>query len=79
MEPMLKAVRGIYDGGVVRPLEPLDMVGCHEVIITFLDGERAGKDAFIGAAGSWEDVDTEALKRQLYEQRSISQRPTPQL
>ena len=75
---MLKAVRGIYDGGVVRPLEPLDLAGRHDVVITFLNGEGDRKETFIAAAGSWHDLDAEALKRQLNERRSIRQRPQPQ-
>lgn len=76
---MLKAVRGIYDGGVARPVEPLDLDGRHEVVITFLNGEGTGKASFIAAAGSWSDLDAEVLKRRLYERRSIRQRPRPRL
>ena len=77
---MLKAVRGVYEGGVVHPVEPLAVSGRHEVIITFVDGGGQGaKELFVAAAGSWADLDTEALKRRLYEQRSMSRRPQPSL
>lgn len=76
---MLKAVRGIYEGGAARPTEPISLLGRHEVIITFLDGAHGGKDAFLAAAGSWSDLDTEALKHRLYAKRSLHQRPQPRL
>ena len=76
---MLKTRRAIYEGGVVRPLEPIELTGRHEVMITFLNGGQPSKEACVVAAGSWQDLDTEALKRQLYEQRSISQRPQRRL
>ena len=77
---MLRAVRGIYQGGVVRPIEAVGLPGRHEVVITFLDREREnGKKAFIASAGSWKDLDAVAIKRWLYEQRSVSQRPRPRI
>lgn len=30
--------------------------------------------AFLSAAGSWKDVDTESLKRKIYENRKVSER-----
>ena len=76
---MLKAVRGIYEGGVARPLEPIGVVDRAEVIITFLDKAPEREAEFLAAAGSWHDVDTETMKRELYEERLLHQRPPPQL
>lgn len=76
---MLKAVRGIYEEGVARPLEPVDVAGRQEVIITFVNGEPRSHQGFLAAAGSWADVDAEALKTAIYAQRSVNQRPQPRL
>ena len=48
--------------------------GKTEVIIIFLDTTREKKSAFLSAGGSWKDVDTETLKKQIYENRRISTR-----
>lgn len=35
--------------------------------------------AFLSAAGSWRDVDTDKLKADIYESRHLSTRPRPEL
>ena len=36
-------------------------------------------DAFLSSAGGWKDVDTEALKKDIYESRSLSSRAPVEL
>lgn len=52
---MLKAVRGVYDRGVARPVEPLNIVGRHDVIITFINGKRRMK-APMHAQAAWQKL-----------------------
>lgn len=71
---MLTTIKGIYENGVIKPLEKVKVKGKAEVIIIFLDTARKKKSTFLSAAGSWKDVDTEALKKRIYENRKISHR-----
>ena len=76
---MLTTIKGIYEDGVIKPLEKIKVKDKTEVIITFLDSAKEKKSAFLSAAGSWKDVDTEALKKQIYESRRISAREKVEL
>ena len=56
------AVRGIYDGEVVKLLEPVGVKKKAEVIVTFLDTLRVRKrddakatEEFLKICGTWED------------------------
>jgi len=71
---MLTTIKGLYENGIIRPLEKIDIKGKVEVIITFLETSQDKNTAFIAAAGSWKDIDTEKLKEQIYESRKISSR-----
>jgi predicted DNA-binding antitoxin AbrB/MazE fold protein len=69
---MVNTIKGIYKDGVIKPLEELKIKDNTEVIIVFSDHDRKKKSAFASAAGSWKEIDTEALKKQIYEDRIIS-------
>ncbi|MFH1860420.1 MAG: antitoxin family protein [bacterium] len=71
---MLTTVKGIYEDGIIKPLEKIRVKGKTEVIVIFLDTTREKKSVFLSAAGAWKDVDTEALKMRIYENRKISTR-----
>lgn len=71
---MSTTIKGLYENGIIKPLEKVNIKGKVEVIITFLDTSKDRKTTFISAAGSWKDVDTEKLKGQIYESRRISTR-----
>ncbi len=50
------AIKGVYDGKKIRPLEPIvDVSKNTEVIITFLDGVKGHghKDGVLKLAGIW--------------------------
>ncbi|MFH0947512.1 MAG: hypothetical protein V1833_00735 [Elusimicrobiota bacterium] len=71
---MLTTVRGICENGEIRPLEKIRIKGKSDIIITFLDTGKERKHTFLSSAGSWKGTDTEALKKQIYENRKISTR-----
>jgi predicted DNA-binding antitoxin AbrB/MazE fold protein len=71
---MLTTIKGIYEDGIIKPLEKVDVKGKAEVIITFLNSAKKRKTAFLSTAGSWEDIDTDTLKKKIYENRRISTR-----
>ncbi len=37
------------------------------------------KNSFLRAAGSWSDLDTESIKKRIYESREVSLRPKVEL
>ena len=72
---MLTTIKGIYKDGLIKPLEEVNVKDTREVIITFLDkAKKDDKLKFLSSAGSWKDIDTESLKKHIYENRKISNR-----
>ena len=75
---MLAAVKGVYEKGVVRPLEPISVKGRVDVIITFL-APSAPRRSLARSAGAWRSMDTAKLKRAIYRRRHLASRPEPVL
>ena len=78
---MTKTIRARFTGGVLEPLERIDLPEGEEVTLT-ITKEPSAEDveAFRRAAGSWQGkVDAEALIRNIYDDRLISTRPAPDL
>jgi len=71
---MLTTIKGIYEDGIIKPLEKINAEDKTEVIVIFDFPKEKKKSIFISAAGSWKDVDTEALKNKIYESRRTSTR-----
>lgn len=86
---MGREVRGRYSGGVVLPLEELDLDEGSEVVIALVDGpetdsasgdsdseaERKRK-AFLSGFGGWKGMhDPDELIRMIYEARRTGSRP----
>jgi predicted DNA-binding antitoxin AbrB/MazE fold protein len=71
---MLTSVKGIYENGVIKPLEDVHISGKSEVIITFLDSIEEKAANLAAAAGAWKDYDTDALKENIYSSRKIDTR-----
>ncbi|PKP57836.1 MAG: hypothetical protein CVT88_03025 [Candidatus Altiarchaeales archaeon HGW-Altiarchaeales-1] len=67
-------VKGTYTNGIIKPFEEVNVENNAEAIIIFLNKAKEKKFSFFSAAGSWKDVDTDALKRKIYENRKISNR-----
>ncbi len=44
---MLTSVKGIYDNGIIRPLEKVGIMGKSEVIITFLNTAKINKRSIL--------------------------------
>ena len=68
---MLTTIKGIYEDGIIKPLEKVGVKGRVEVIITFLNTPKKRKLAFLSTAGSWEDIDTDKLKKNIYKNRGF--------
>ena len=76
---MLTTIKGIYEDGIIKPLEQVDINEKAEVMIIFLDTTKEKKTTFFSAAGAWKEVDTETLKKQIYKNRRISTRKKVEL
>jgi len=71
---MLTSIRGIYQNGIITPLEKINIKKA-EVIITFLEtNQEKVKEDFLSTAGSWKDMDTEKLKEEIYKSRESDNR-----
>ena len=74
-------IKARFSGGVLRPLEPLELNEGDEVMVTIgvLPSEKT-VDWLERTAGGWAGLmDAEKLKRDIYESRLLTTRPAPQL
>ena len=76
---MLTSVKGIYENGIIKPLEDVHISGKSEVIITFLDNIEEKVSKLSAAAGAWKDYDTDTLKENIYSSRNIDTRGNVEL
>jgi len=76
---MAGTIRARVKGGMLEPLEALNLPEGTEVTVTILDVPSARDvDAFRRSAGGWQGtIDAEELKRNIYADRMISTRPVP--
>jgi len=74
-------IRARVKGGVLEPLEKLDLPEGKEVLVTVVGApSHRNLEAFRRAFGSWKGtIDAEKLIRDIYEDRLISTRPEPKL
>ena len=78
---MAGTIRARVRGGMLEPLEVLNLPEGKEVTVTILDvpSER-DVDAFRRSAGGWKGtIDAEELIKNIYADRLISTRPEPRL
>ena len=78
---MGETIRVRIRGGMLEPLEKVDLPEGQEIMITILD-VPADRDfeAFRRAAGGWKGtIDAEVLIRNIYADRLVSTRPEPRL
>jgi predicted DNA-binding antitoxin AbrB/MazE fold protein len=78
---MGETIRVRIRGGMLEPLEKVDLPEGQEIMITILDvpAER-DFEAFRRAAGGWKGtIDAEVLIRNIYADRLVSTRPEPRL
>ncbi|MBI2218090.1 MAG: antitoxin family protein [Candidatus Rokubacteria bacterium] len=74
-------IRARVRGGILEPLERLDLPEGAEVLITILDTPAESNiDGFESSFGGWKGiVDTEALIENIRQSRAVSTRPVPRL
>ena len=78
---MGETIRVRIRGGMLEPLEKVDLPEGQEIMITILDVPTARDfEAFRRAAGGWKGtIDAEVLIRNIYADRLVSTRPEPRL
>jgi len=78
---MGETIRARVKGGVLEPLEPLELAEGEEVTLTISPAPSEPRgDWLTRTAGGWAGlVDGEGLKRDIYESRSLIPRPEPRL
>lgn len=78
---MSGTIRARIKGGVIEPLEQLDLPEGQEVMVTILTvPTMADHHAFQRSAGQWKGtLDAEELIRNIYADRLVSTRPAPAL
>jgi predicted DNA-binding antitoxin AbrB/MazE fold protein len=78
---MAGTIRARMKGGMLEPLETLDLPEGKEVTVTILDVPSARDvDAFRRSAGGWKGtIDAEELIKNIYADRMISTRSEPRL
>ena len=78
---MAGTIRARVRGGMLEPLEGLNLPEGKEVTVTIIDVPAAGDvDAFRRSAGGWKGtIDAEELIKNIYADRLISTRPEPRL
>ncbi|MBI3934668.1 MAG: antitoxin family protein [Acidobacteria bacterium] len=74
-------IRARVKGGLLEPLERIDLPEGEEITITLLDTPAApDRDAFRNSAGAWKSaLDAEALIERIYQDRLVSTRREPHL
>ena len=78
---MAEMIRARVRGGVLEPLEKVELPEGKEVYVTIqLISPQGNRDAFRRAFGKWKGtIDAESLIRNIYANRLISTRPEPKL
>ena len=78
---MGETIRARVKGGVLEPLDKVDLPEGKEVLVTIVEvPARGNREAFRRAFGRWKGtIDAEALIRNIYDDRLISTRPEPKL
>ena len=75
---MSNPIRARVKGGVIEPLEQIDLPEGQEVMVTIL--APTDHRAFQRSAGQWKGtLDSEALIRNIYADRLVPTRPVPNL
>jgi predicted DNA-binding antitoxin AbrB/MazE fold protein len=74
-------IKARFSGGVLEPLEKLELSEGQEVTVTILSWPlKRDADWLTRTAGGWEGlIDAERLKREVSESRMLTTRPEPRL
>jgi len=78
---MTGTIRARIKGGVIEPLDHVDLPEGQEIVVTILTAPSASdREAFQRSAGQWKGtLDADALIRHIYDDRVVSTRPIPTL
>jgi predicted DNA-binding antitoxin AbrB/MazE fold protein len=78
---MGETIRARVKGGVLEPLEKIDLPEGKEVLVTIIGVlAPSNREAFRRSFGSWKGtIDAEKLIHDIYEDRLIATRPEPKL
>ena len=78
---MSGTIRARIKGGVIEPLEQMDLPEGQEVMVTILTvPTMTDREAFQRSAGQWKGtLDAEELIRNIYADRVVLTRPAPAL
>lgn len=78
---MGSTIRARVKGGVLEPIEPLEIADGNEVELAIVAVQRQpNMDAFRRAFGSWAGtLNADQLIRDIYEDRLITTRPEPRI
>ena len=81
---MSKTIRAVFTGGVLKPLQKLDLEEDSEILITITDDtnipDNEQTTRFKSAMGAWKGThDPEELLRNIYSDRLAGSRPDPKI
>jgi len=78
---MATTIKARFSGGVLEPLEKLELMEGQEVTVTIFSLPlNTGADWLTRTAGGWAGlIDAERLKRDVSESRLVTTRPEPRL
>lgn len=78
---MRTTIKARFSGGVLKPLEEVELKEGEEVTVTILGLSSKTHAGWLGqTAGGWVGlIDAEELKREIYESRLLSTRTEPRL
>ena len=79
---MIKGIKARFSKGVIKPLEKLNIKEGErlEIIILSVSKGKGMIEALDSTAGGWRNlIDAEELKRNIYSDRLVSNRPEPKL
>jgi hypothetical protein len=78
----MKTIRARFSGGVIEPLEEVDIEEGKEILVTIMETSISigDGDPLDVSFGGWKDlIDCDELKRNIYADRLISTRPEVRL
>jgi predicted DNA-binding antitoxin AbrB/MazE fold protein len=78
---MTGTIRARIKGGLIEPLDRVDLPEGQEIVVTILTAPTASdREAFQRSAGQWKGtLDAETLIRNIYADRIVLTRPAPVL
>ena len=81
MQDMGTTIKARFSGGILKPLEALELKDGDEVTITIVSSRAKPKPGWLErTAGGWADlVDADELKREILKSRLVATRAEPRL